>query len=72
MMRGQVSASPGLVPCWYQLLDGHTSLSPIDGDREIETAKQARQSESSPAAAPKSTEEIKKQLDEDANKLFPK
>ena len=80
MVRGQVSKSPSLISCWYQLLDGHTALSPIDGDREIELARQLRPSETSAEpqqgekspGAQKTLDETKKKLDEDMNKLFPK
>jgi hypothetical protein len=65
MMRGQVSTSPGLIPCSYQLLNGHTVLSPIDGDKEIGMAKQARQSDSL-SPAPKSAEELRKELQEES------
>ena len=30
MVHGQASKSPYLIPCQYQLLDGRTTLSPID------------------------------------------
>src|SRR5664280_2490519 len=30
MMRGQVSQTPALIPCVYQLVNGNTGLSPLD------------------------------------------
>lgn len=80
MVRGEVSKSPYLIPCWYQLLDGHTALSPVDGDREIELARQlrpsktsteAQQGEMSPGAQTR-PDETKKKLDEDMKRVFPK
>jgi hypothetical protein len=37
MMRGQVSQAPFLVPCVYQLLNGHTALSPLDEGTQTES-----------------------------------
>lgn len=59
-MRGQVSKAPFLIPCVYQLVNGDTTLSPIDRQREIDllrkTAPTAATSAST-ATAPKQNPE---------------
>jgi hypothetical protein len=35
MMRGQISKTPYLIPCAYQLLDGNTALIPMERQKEI-------------------------------------
>jgi hypothetical protein len=38
-MRGQVSKAPFLIPCVYQLVNGDTTPSPMDRQREIDLLK---------------------------------
>jgi len=38
-MRGQVSKAPFLLPCIYQLVNGGTTSTPIDRQREIDSSK---------------------------------
>lgn len=37
MMRGQVSQTPALIPCVYQLVNGNTGLSPLDEGSQTES-----------------------------------
>jgi|SRR5208283_310193 len=37
MMRGQVSQTPALIPCVYQLVNGNTGLSPLDEGTQKES-----------------------------------
>jgi hypothetical protein len=44
IVRGQLTSAPFLIPCVYQLLDGHINSSPVDVGIEINLSKSARPS----------------------------
>ena len=87
MMRGQVSKTPYLIPCAYQLLNGNTVGVPMERQSEINLLQKNSsqtgtlpdsidtQSQPAPQKLPpdvqKKLDDSSKKTDEEMNKLFP-
>lgn len=81
VVRGQISTTPFLIPCAYQLLDGGTATMPMDQQREISLlrkslnpAEESHDSQSvfngsSQTALPKLPADKEKELSDSSNKM---
>ena len=87
MLRGQVSQTPALIPCVYQLVNGETTPLPMERHSEISLLankvgqtttvndSQAALDKLPPTQLPpdmqKKLDDSSKKMDEDMKKLFP-